>query len=860
LRLFFPQSTNTILKDSILSSSSPLLAEGFIVLINHPFRYLIIMMKHAYFNFFFLCSLCNLFSFSILCAQTELSGTILNQENQGVDLALVALSRTSDSTFIKSAYSDLDGSFTLNKVPEGDFTLQVSLLGYVTYRQIIKIDGNQRKIRLEKINLQPSSINLDEVTVTAKTPYIERKIDRTVINVDALSSNAGNDILEVLERAPGLTVDNNGSLLLKGRSGVAVFINDKRSYLSGTELESYLRSLPAGSVKRVEIMTNPPAKYEAAGNSGVINIILKKNRLQGFNGNVSLSYRQGIYNASNNSLNLNYNKNKIGISANVFGGFWSSFQDLNINRYYRNELNTPTTSFSQNSLGLRTGNYVNTSLGLDYFLTDNTTLGVSYRLNNSPSENNVDNTATVDDNEGSLLQSILADNNTQRIFQNQVYNIYLNHKLDSVGSSISIDADYAAYTSESDQVFKNYLYTADGNLDFQDIINGDIPSTIDIFAAKSDLTKILKNGARMEAGLKTAFTQTDNEAIYTTTVGGITEPDYDLSNRFLYDEWINAAYLNYSTSFGRIDLQGGLRLESTQLKGNQLGNIEKPDTAFTRNYTSLFPTFYASWKMDSSSNNVLTFSYGRRIDRPYFQDLNPFISPLDKFTFYGGNPNLLPTYSHNLSLAHSFKNLFTTTLNYSKTVDGINETLEIRDGIYYSRPGNIANSQTLSLSLEGSIPITKWYNINTYLELSHLSFESPLYTEQLDSRGTYYYLSATNSFRLKNGWSADLSGLYRSDLVYAQLLLKAYGQVNLGVRKTILDGAGNIRLSVSDLFFTRVGDGIINNLRLTDADWNSTYDSRRIALTFSWRFGKSTRKRPRYNSNGSEEERDRVRN
>ncbi|MCB0663876.1 MAG: TonB-dependent receptor family protein, partial [Saprospiraceae bacterium] len=632
------------------------------------------------------------------------------------------------------------------------------------------------------------------------------------------------------------------------------------SYLSGTELESYLRSLPAGSVKSIEIMTNPPAKYEAAGNSGVINIILKKNKLQGVHGNVSLSYRQGIYNASNNSLNLNYNKNKIGITANVFGGFWTSFQDLNINRYYRDEQNEPTSSFSQNSRGYREGQYLNTNLGLDYYLSDRSTLGVSFRFNNGPADHNVDNTAIVEDAEGNLLQTVIADNNTKRTFKNQVYNLYFNHKLDSIGSTWSIDADYAGYVSGSDQDFNNFIYGPNGNLDFRDLITGYIPSSIDIYAAKSDLIKMLPQGARFEAGLKTAFTKTDNEAIYATTVDGVTEPDYDLSNRFLYDEWINAAYLNYSRSFGRIDVQGGLRLETTTLEGNQLGNVEKPDTSFTRNYTSLFPTFYASWKMDSASNNTLTFSYGRRIDRPYFQDLNPFISPLDKFTFYAGNPNLLPTYSHNLSLAHNFKNIITTTLNYSKTIDGINETLEIRDGIYYSRPGNIASNQTLSLSVESSFPVTKWYNLNTYLELSHLKFESQLYTEQLNSEGTYYYLSATNSFKFPKGWSADLTGLYRSDLVYAQLLLKAYGQVNIGFRKNILNNAGSLRLNVSDLFYTRVGDGIINNLRLTDADWNSTFDSRRVTFTFSWRFGKSTRRNTNSNRNGSSDEQDRVRN
>lgn len=787
----------------------------------------------------------------------SLKGVILDENNKGVDLAMVSLQRTADSSFIKSAFTDQDGSYSMQKIPDGNYYLQVNLLGFEQHRQEVKIAGNE-KIKVPTIYLKQAVEQLGEVTVSAQKPYIERQIDRTVVNVDALIANEGSDILEVMERAPGISLDNEGNILLKGRGGVAIFINDKPSYLSGTELESYLKSLPAGSVQKIEIMTNPPAKYDAAGNSGVINIILKKNKLQGINGNVSLSYRQGRYQSSNNSLNLNYNNNKVSLYTNISAGFWNGYQDLNINRYYRNEAGERQSSFEQNSFNTNGGKYLNTKVGMDYYLTDNTTVGVSYKINNSPSTRGVDNESLISDAQGNLSQRVLADNTTKGDFQNSVYNAYFNHKIDSLGSSISVDADYVHYQSGSNQTFYNKLYNENDSLTFQDRINGEIPSSINIYAAKTDYLKQLSNNSKFEAGLKTAYTETDNEAIYSTTIEDITTPDYSLSNRFLYDEWINAGYLNYSKQFGPVGVQVGLRVETTQLKGHQLGNQENPDTSFTRNYTNAFPTFYSSWKMDSLSNNVMTFSYGRRINRPYFQDLNPFISPLDKFTFYSGNPNLLPTFSHNLSLAHTFKSAVTTSLNYSKTVDGINETLEIRDGIYYSRPGNIASSQTLSLSLQASVPVNSWYNINGYFELSHMQFDSKLYTEQLNSKGTYYYLSATNSFTFKKGWSADISGIYRSDMVYAQLELKSFGVINLGVKKTILNGAGTLKLSANDIFKTRRGDGIINNLQLTDANWNSTYDSRTVRLAFSWRFGKSTLKKPKYNSSGSGEEQNRV--
>jgi hypothetical protein len=308
-----------------------------------------------------------------------------------------------------------------------------------------------------------------------------------------------------------------------------------------------------------------------------------------------------------------------------------------------------------------------------------------------------------------------------------------------------------------------------------------------------------------------------------------------------------------------VGLQFGLRGEMTRLEGNQLGNAQVSDTSFIRTYASLFPTFYASTKLDSAGNHGLNLSYGRRIDRPYFQDLNPFISPMDKFTFYTGNPNLLPTFSHNTSLTYSFKNLFNLALNYTITSDEIRETLEIQSGIYFSRPGNIASSQYLSLSLDGNIPIAKWYRVNGYVEVAYVQFDSELYTQQLNSSGINAFVSLTNSFILKNDWSIEIGGRWLNNHTASQLVIKGYATMNAGIRKKILDGKGAIRIAANDLFYSRIGSGVINNLEQTNADWNSTFDSRSIAVTFSYRFGNPTGNKQKRNSSGSEVEQGRVR-
>ncbi len=797
----------------------------------------------------------------LLYSQTDclIKGKLVDKSGSPVELATVVLRNTADSTKALIEYSESDGKFQFSSVGYATYIPEVNYIGFEKYKGgIVVIDSRNCMVTLPDIALNTSETMLKEVAVTAKTPYIQRKVDRTVVNVDALIANAGSSTMEALERSPGVSVDANGAIKLKGRSGVMIFIDDKPTYLTGDELTNLLRSMPADGIKQIEIMTNPPAKYEAAGNAGVINIVTKRNKNPGFNGNVTVNATQGQYTRSNNSLNLNLNRQKFSIYSSFNAGVRNSFQDLTINRYYKNADLSPSRSFSQNSYIVPHSRSLSGKIGLDYYVSDRTIIGCSVKGLTTPGSTQTDNFAAVLTPQKDTLQRVIADNFDEDSFNNGTFNINLRHNIDTLGSNIVFDADYVRYSSNSAQTFKNYIYGGDGMLQYSDRVNGLLPSDIIIYAAKADYTKPLKSGAKFEAGWKSAFTQTDNEAAYTNTIADTTTIDYNLSNRFLYDEWIHAAYINYSQTFGRVDLQGGLRAESTVLKGNQLGNAQVQGSKFTRSYINVFPTFYASWHLDSLDKNVLSLSYGRRIDRPLFEDLNPFVKPLDKFTFYAGNPNLLSTYSHNISLTHSFKGIVNTSINYGATIDGINETLEIKDGIYYSRPGNIDNSQSLTLSVDATIPLAKWYNLIVYTEGGRLAYKSKLYTEQLNSSGNYMYASLNNSLQFGKGWSGELRGEYQSDIVVSQLLIKSFGTLNFAVAKKFLKGAGSVKLAFNDILYTRRSDGVINNLALTDADWNSDLDTRTAVITFSYRFGKTMNEKPKHNANGSEDEQRRV--
>ncbi|RZK66433.1 MAG: TonB-dependent receptor, partial [Pedobacter sp.] len=367
----------------------------------------------------------------------------------------------------------------------------------------------------------------------------------------------------------------------------------------------------------------------------------------------------------------------------------------------------------------------------------------------------------------------------------------------------------------------------------------------------------LANQLKFESGLKTSYATTDNEAGYFNTVNQTTTPDYNKSNHFLFRERISAAYLNLNKEMKRMSIQVGLRAENTKSDGHQLGNIMKQDSTFTKSYTSIFPTFYMLYKLDSASNHQVGLNYGRRTERPYYQDLNPFISPLDKFTYYVGNPFLRPSYVQSVELSYTLMNKYTLTSSYSNSKDDVNETIEITNGMYYSRPANLGRTIVKSISFDGSFDPFKWLNINIYSELTNIASKSAFYTGTLNTSGTFSFTNANARIALGEGWDGELSGNYRNRMISAQFELGEIWQANAGVQKK-LSAKSTLKLTVNDIFYTSVRTGIINNLVQTEANWVNKSDTRTAVLSFNYRFGKTFATPAKHDNNGADAEKNRV--
>lgn len=784
--------------------------------------------------------------------------TLSGQVNSNIPLdgATVSLYKTADSIPVQTAITDSKGAFSLAHLKPGAYRITVIMIGHSVY----KGDNFQLNVNtvLPVIQLQQTALALQEVSISSQKALIEKKIDRTVINVDAMISSAGSTVYEVLEKSPGIRIDQSGGVSLKGK-GAAIFIDDKPAYLSGADLESYLKSLPSSTIDQIELMTNPPAKYDAAGNGGIINIRTKKSKLKGFNGGANLSYVQGKYARTNNSFNFNYRYHKMNFFGNVGYTVINNYSDLDINRHFENVNAEVVANFLQHSFSRTTGQSYTSKIGMDYYLSDKTTFGIGLTGLYRPSKQKMLVESVFTNAQHLMDSTVLADNREKNKFKNIGVNLNYRHLYDKNGRELTADIDYVNYNTQNDQLFDNNSYPK-GVLPANNyLLTGSLPAQINIYSAKIDYSHPLKSGVKLETGLKTSYTQTDNIADYFYTVNQVTKPDYNKINHFLYKEHINAAYVNANKDFNQLTVQAGLRLENTVSDGHQLGNAQKTDSTFKRNYTGFFPTLFLQYKLDTAGTNLLSMDYGRRIERPYYQDLNPFLAPIDKFTYYTGNPFLKPSYTNSMEFSHTYKGKFTTSLSYGKSIDQVNETIEIVNGIYYSRPGNIGKATVKSLSFDGSFDLASWFNFHFYGQVTNIHTVSAFYTGQLDTKGTFFYLKPILQFKAGKDWTIQLDGYYQSKVTNAQFVAGEQKRINVAVAKKISPGT-TVKLVVNDMFHSYVNSGVINNLALTRADYHNVSDSRTAVLSLSYRFGKAISNLRKHEGSGAESEQKRVKN
>jgi len=726
------------------------------------------------------------------------------------------------------------------------------------FRKILSLLGTGIVLSLTAHAQKKDTVILKQATVTARPVFVQ-KADRLVVNVDAMISQSGSNALELLGTLPGVVVDPDGSIRFNGRSGVLILIDDKPTYLSAADLANYLRSLPVSLVDKIELVSNPPAKYDAASGAGVIILRTKKLREKGWNMQASAMYGQAYYGRTNESVTGNYHRGRV----NVYGSFAYSHQDsyrhLNIERNYFNADGTPQSVFSEASTysPIRTGRTA--KAGLDYYLTPKTTIGVLWMGVFPMTVNHSPETSTIYDPAGKPDSFTTAANSSRDHSSNQHVNLNLSHSFRKPGATLSADADYIGYSAVSDQLFLNTTY--DSLARFQSTSNEQdhLPTDIHIYTLKTDYTLPLRPHVQLETGAKFSSVSSDNVANYYFLQGDSLAPDYDKTNHFQYNEQIGAAYLSIARDGRRFSLQGGLRLESTSSTGHQLGNPEHADSSFARRYTDLFPTGYLSYNLDSAGRNNLKLSYGRRVNRPSYQDLNPFVFLINRFTYMAGNPYLKPQYSDNLELAWQFSHLLTMTLFYNYTRDVQQEIIQSSGSVFISEPGNIGHRTNTGVSASLNMQPIKAWTTNCFVQVIDNRYNGFIGDSTLRTNVINWSVNWNNQLAFAHGWAADLGGNYTSANTNGQFMMSALWLVYAGVQRKLLRARGMLRLAARDIFHTYQPRGRLTNIPLATASFHNYVDTQVIALIFNYNISAGKAKKMR-KADAADDEQGRIKN
>jgi hypothetical protein len=781
----------------------------------------------------------------------EIKGVLVDEQKSPIPFATVLLKNVSDSSLYKGEITNEKGEFHFENIKSGSFVLQIQMTGLEKSNRLVELNSDSPFLNLGIITVKTLSQELKAVTVQAEKPFIEKQIDKTVVNIENSIVHAGSSIMEVMEKLPGVQVDQDGNIAVKGKQGVVVMIDGKPSVLSGQELANLLKGMPSSNIQKIEIITNPSAKYEAAGNAGIINIVMKKNRRDGYNGNITAGYGQGRYSKYTGSMSLNYKKKWYNLYFNYSYSNRKGFNNLMLNRkFYSND--TLKTVFE-------TDNYIlfpivsNTPrLGADFELSKKTTLsflGTGAVSHFRPSANN--HTDILDGN-SNKTGSYDFTNRSDDQWYNYSLSTQIKHQFDTTGKEVSVDLDYAKYWNITDQLFTTTNKTAVGDVINTDYLIGKQNGSLQLYSFKADYTNPLKNKARFDAGIKSSYVSSDKDMQFYNRENDVDIFDSARSSHFLYNENINAAYINYNKELKKISFQLGLRAEHTAANGKQVLNSAR----FTRNYVQIFPTAYIDYKLNEKHN--LNLSLGRRIDRPGYDQMNPFKRLIDATTYSEGNPYLLPQLTYNTELSYSYNNAFFATATYSLTTDNITDVL-VQDAETQKTVQTILNIDQLnyySLNLTYSKRLTKWWNTNTSVLSYYGIYTGKVNNYHINAGFPSFYVNTNNSFSIVDGLSMELTFVYNHKNIYGVTLMRSNYNLALGVQKSLFKKKATLSINVNDLLWASYPSGVTDFGNVNEV-WTSRRDTRVVNISFSYKFGNAKGMKMRKNT-GADDEKSRI--
>lgn len=766
--------------------------------------------------------------FNLYAQQTDVTLKITNSKNDPIANATLKISSWPDSLTIQKKIADSNGIAIVSLIKNTKYSVMISAIDHLPFVKGINFTGELTSFNFI---LEPVNKNLDTVIVASKKPLMRQEDDKLIVDPENLvaSSSSG---FEVIEKVPGIFMDQDGNIYLNSMTPATVQINGREMKMSAADVASMLKSLPPNSIAKIEILKTPSAKYDATGGGGIVNVVLQKGIKLGVTGSINTGIQQGTYGNKFFGFNLNKNTGKRSSYINLNYSTRNSYEKINTTRIFAVD-----TFLNQDASTRYPGNVFHSSYGLSWSLGNKWELEFDGTASKNESRNNSDN--------NSLIKKISTDklltNNLNHSFnENNSLNfnngIKSKFKIDSLGSEWTNDLFYTNSTNNSNQDFTIRYFLPQVPLITGD---GDAENQRNIFSARSDLKLKLSNQLTLETGLKTSFLRFENETNYFRESSGVRAKDIGRTNTFLFKENINAAYLQTSKTFGKdIILKAGTRLENTNMKGRQ---IIPADTVFNINRTDLFPYIFLSKGIMKIAGYQLRayLVYRRTIQRPVYEQLNPFARFVDQYLSEVGNPSLQPQFTNNYEANVSFEERPVLAVGFKDTKDIFTNVIYQADSSQsqaYRTYDNLGNNKEWYFRGLGALPPGGKYFFVMGAQYNHNFYNGFYENKPLSYKRGSWMIFTYHTLKLGKRSQVSMNGFVRFKGLLQFTEVNTFGTMNLNINRRFLKDKLTITLSGNDILFTNKYDfslqhGSVNAFGLRQND------TRRIGLNIRYNFG-----------------------
>lgn len=739
-------------------------------------------------------------------ASSSLTGQVKDDMDAPISYANIVILHATDSSLVTGDITDEAGYFEIkDPITSGQFILKASAIGFLDKKVPFTLSESDSKKDFGLLYLKEHVQQLDEVKINSLRPTIINEIDKMVVSVEGTALAAGSSAFDILSKAPGVWIDQEGNIQLNGKAGVRIMIDGRPTYLSARELQNMLEGMAAENIKNMEIITNPSAKYEAEGTGGIINITLKKNHLAGINGSIYGGYEYRSMHGYSGGGNINLKKGK-----------WSSFGHINMAKrpwlrtsYMERAFNSTTasTTFEQEGREEVIRYTPSIRLGTDFDINEKNSIGIMVNLSHYDASHDFKTNSFLRNGNPENNLFIAANNYTTGKTQTGTFNLHYTGKLDTAGTTLSADLNYVRLNSKGSFDFHNRFYSMPNNaLTNEEILTSDNPTYYDIYAAKLDFEKPIKTLGKLELGLKASYVQSDNNLNFFKIEEGRKIADTSRSNHFIYKEYIYAGYASFSAKLGDTwRLQAGLRAEQTVAKGKSV----TLSTATPREYLDLFPTIFVQQKI--GDDYQIGYNYSRRIDRPQYENLNPFIFYLDPYTWAQGNPFLRPQYTHTFEIKQTWKDN-NLTLSYAIAKDFMAEVPEQNneDKTTVFSQRNVDDFKDISATFVVPVQIAKSWVATNNVIFAYQQYSTLLNEQPVENNQFFFMAQSTHNFQLPKKLKLELNGAYQGPVAYGLYKIESQWWVDLGIKRSFMNEKLDVSLNVADIFRTRQVVGSAN--------------------------------------------------